>query len=118
MARINVTNPTGMPIYVGSVMIPAGETRQFEENDVPLHLRPKAAAPAPQPKAPPPDPLAELAAKSAKDVIAALPELAPEQLTALEKLENERKDGDKPAPRKTVLEAIGAEILKRAGGQE
>ncbi len=118
--RINVPNNTGMPIYVGSTMIPAGESRDFEESEVPLHLRP--AKPAPVAVAPAADPEAEakaaaqkaledLAANPAPEIIAAVPELASEQLTALEALEQGREK-----PRKTVLEAIAEEILKRAGG--
>ena len=116
--RINVTNPTAMPIYVGSAMIPPGETRQFDENEVPLHLRPqKAPAPPPQP-AKGPDPLEALAAKPARDVIAAVPGLKDEDLGRLKKLEEARMHEDRPAPRKTVLEAIAAEVLTRAGGSQ
>ena len=114
--RINVPNHTGMPIYVGSVMIPAGESRDFEEHDVPLHLRPVAAAPATEP-AKPADPAAvrkaeleELLTHTVGDVRESVANLSNEDLTALEAME-----GAADTPRKTLLEAIAEELLQRAG---
>lgn len=115
--RIPVINNTAMPIYVGSAMIPAGETRDFEENDVPLHLRP---APAAAPAAPekPADPaavrktdLAELLKHPVKDVREHFSAFSDEDLTTIETLENAAEK-----PRSTLLEAIAEEQLQRAGG--
>ena len=55
--KVSVPNNTAMPIYVGSIMIPAGETRVFNEDEVPAHLRPPAEAPVIEtPPAAPPSP--------------------------------------------------------------
>lgn len=175
MKKIPVTNNTMTPIYIGSAMVPPGETREFDENDVPPHLKPKAveqvahqrvdvvaflaesapdilasignlsddqlqSARATEAKLENPrqnvlaglqaelekrgvkaeDPadavLKELAGKAAKEVIALLEGLGDEDLGKLEKLEQGRMDGEKPSARKTVLEAISEEMLKRAGG--
>lgn len=165
MKRIMVHNPTGCPIYVGASMVPAGESRDFPEDQVPEHLRPQETVVTPEPeggllataileaaekslaggeyhgredyvvtgisghfKADPEmvrtmlreaiaglqadaelaqaEKLGELVAKPAKEVIAALPGLSNEDLGKLEKLDT----------RKTVLEAISALMLERAGG--
>lgn len=133
MKRIPVTNNTAMPIYVGAAMIPAGETRIFNEDEVPPHLRsqPEPAA-APAPAVDPAEAakkaaeeaeaalLAGIVAGNAKGAIEALGKLTDEQLARLEKLEQERAIDGQPAARKTVLEAISEEMLKRAaegGGQ-
>jgi hypothetical protein len=111
--KIPVKNTTKMPIYVGATMIAAGETRHFEEQDVPLHLRPAAAQPAaPEPAA---DPLQVLVTEStAAEVIEALPDLTTEDLERLGDLEQARMHNEKPAPRKSVLSAISETLLKRA----
>lgn len=161
MKRVMVHNNTNCPIYVGASMIPAGESRDFPEDQVPEHLRPQETVVASEPavetletaildaaaKSLPGGEyhnredyvvngisghfkadkeavrsayreaiaalttdhaaaLAELVAKPAKEVIAALPGLNDEDLGKLEKLET----------RKTVLEAISALTLERAGG--
>lgn len=112
--RIPITNNTAMPIYVGSSMIPAGETRDFEENDVPLHLRPAPASvvlvTVPDPAAARQSALAALLAQPEVEILIALPRVPDEDLTALEAIE---KAAEKP--RQGVLEALGAELLARAG---
>lgn len=108
--RIPVHNNTAMPMYVGANLVPPGETRDFEEHQVPAHLRP-AAAPA-EPEEAPPSTAEALQASSAKDVIAALANLSDEHLTELEALEQAAEK-----PRKTVIDAIAAEALNRAGGE-
>lgn len=107
MALIPIKNESALDIYVGCTMIPAGETRHVEEWMVPAHLQPKPAEPeAPRPPA---DPIAELRAKTVKDIAAALPGLTVEQLKALEDAEVATgKDA-----RKTVLGAIAQERLLR-----
>lgn len=122
--QIPVHNPGPNMLFVAGKMIHPGETRHFEENDVPPALRPQAepaaqAAPANSgeqgdagaAQAAADKALAELAQQNAKDVIAALEALADEDLVKLEALELGRADGG----RKTVLEAISAETLRRAG---
>jgi hypothetical protein len=108
-----VTNRTAMPIYVGSTMIPAGETRHFPDDQVPEHLRPvapaDAAAPVVTTDAPPTDPMAVLLEGTVEDVTAQLGTLDPAQLDALDALEAAGK------ARKTLLAAIAEERLKRAG---
>jgi len=103
--RKAIENTTLMPIFVAGVMIPSGETRHFEDDQIP----PEHRDPAPQPEAEPElDPIGELAARNAVTVIAALPDLASDDLARLQLLEFEGK------ARKTVLEAIAAEGLARA----
>lgn len=105
--RIPVTNTTGVPIYVGAAMIPAGETRHFEEADIPAHLRPKAVEAAAEP---PKDALLDLSGKPAKEILSAIPDLSDEDLKRLGQLEADK--GEKA--RKTVAAAIQEETLKRA----
>lgn len=108
---IPVTNNTAMPIYVGAEMVPAGETRLFHEWLVPEHLKPAPEAPAEAAaEDAPPDVVAELSEKPAKDVIAGIEALTDEQLERLGDLEQAR--GDKV--RTTVLAAIAEANLKRA----
>lgn len=120
MKRINVPNNTRMPIYVGSTMIPPGEMRQFDENDVPMHLRPKTppAAPAKAPSEAEKKSAAEAEHQAKLSALARQPvgeireqfaTLSEQDLTALEAAE---KAAEKP--RKGLLEAIGAELLQRA----
>lgn len=114
MARINVHNTTRMPIYVGSTMIPPGDSRDFDEHDVPEHLKPAPVPPAPPAEEEKPDQpaskLAELRAKSVEVIKAALVTLTEEELIALEAAESADE-----TPRKTLLEAVTAERLRRAG---
>jgi len=105
--RIPVANNTAMPIYVAGLMIPPGEIRHFALHQVPDYLRPASDEPAPEPEAV--DTLADLAARSVKDIVAALPELADTDLVRL--LELDEADG---TPRKTLHEAVAAEQLRRA----
>lgn len=111
--KIPVHNPSAMPIYVHGAMILPGETRHFDEQDVPTHLRPKPAESEDAPDESRYDPLAELLAGSIKDIVAAFPDLADEDLARLEDLENAEA-----SPRKGLLAAIGEEKLKRAAADE
>lgn len=109
--RISVHNPTGMPIYVGSNMVPAGETRDFPESLVPPHLRPQPdSKPAADEAAL--DLIADLQKLSVKEVVSALPGLSADDMARLEELE--KADG---SPRKGVMNAITEEKLKRAADQ-
>lgn len=112
MSRIPVTNNTAMPIYVGANMVPPGETRDFEDWQVPEHLKPAPAAP---------EPVAEEAAPSSMEVLRAEPvdkilrefdEITDEQLDELEALEMADEK-----PRKSLIEAIDKLRLERASGE-
>lgn len=111
MARIPVTNATAMPIYVGAAMVPPGETRHFEEHDVPLHLRPAPAEP--EEPAPAADPAAALLEGTVAHITAALPALPDNLLDRIGELEQQAK-----APRKTLLAAIAEETLNRAEAKQ
>lgn len=54
MTRKTITNDGTNPLYVGGFCIPPGETRVFEDADLPVHLRTTAVAPAPAPATPDP----------------------------------------------------------------
>lgn len=111
--KVPVHNPNKHPIWVGGQMVPPGETRHFEELDLPAAYRPKPPEPEPLPAAVTPEALvAELLDKTAKDVIEALAGLDDAMLGQAETAEKAGK------ARVTVLQAISAEILKRAGGND
>lgn len=103
--RKAIENKTLMPIFVNGVMIPPGETRHFEDDQIPPEHRDEA--PLPEPEVPV-DPMAELAAKNAATVLSSLESLSADDLARLQLIEMEGK------ARKTVLEGIAAEGLKRA----
>lgn len=112
--RIVFTNTTSRPMYVGSDMIPPGETRDFPESAVPPHLR--SAPVPPETPAPASDPLADLLDMSATTVIEnirgrgqnGVPVIADEELARVEAIETAGKN------RKTVLAALAEETLRRA----
>jgi hypothetical protein len=104
--KIPVTNNGKTTMYVGSSIIPPGETRHFDENEVPPNLRPEREA-APQEMAPA-DPLAELLTGTVADIAAALPTLA---LADIERLGEMEQTGQS---RKGVLTAVAETLLKRA----
>lgn len=105
--RISITNETAMPLYVGSNMVPAGETRDFPESQVPPHLRP-AAEPQVAPDETSADLVAELVAGTVKSAIEQIPALS---LADLERLGELEQTGQ---ARVTLLSAISDELLKRA----
>lgn len=108
MDKVAVTNINAMPIYVGGQMIPAGETRHFDEDQVPENLRPpKEEA---EPEAAPMDPMQALAEGKVSDITAALPALNDADLEHLGEIEQAKGD----AARKTLLSAIAEETIKRA----
>lgn len=104
--KIPVTNTSAMPIYVAGQMIPAGETRHFDADQVPPHLRP--AAPEPEEEAPV-DPVAQILGHSVSAIKDMLPSLSDTELEALGAAE---QLADKP--RTTLLGAIAEEQLARA----
>lgn len=106
--KVAVTNTNAMPIYVGAQMIPAGETRHFDVDQVPEHLRP--APEEAEPVAEPIDPMQALSEGKVSDITAALPALSDADLEHLGELEQTKGD----AARKTLLAAIADETIKRA----
>lgn len=110
--KIPVHNPSAMPIYVHGAMILPGETRHFDEQDVPSHLRPQPVDEA-EPEQAPPSLMAQLRTLGVKDCIEAFPDLADDDLVELETLENAEAN-----PRKTLIAAIVEEKLKRAADDE
>lgn len=105
--KIPVTNNGTTYLAVGSTLIPPGETRHFEEQDVPHYLR-TAAEEAKQEEAPV-DPLAELLKGNVASVSAALAELSDADIERLGELEQTCAN-----PRKTLLSAIAEALLTRA----
>lgn len=105
--KIPVHNNTAMPIYVGAAMIPPGETRHFDEHDVPHHLRTveQAKETVSQTNA---DPLAELLKGTIKDITAKLPGIPTEEIEKLGDLEQLGQ------ARKGLLSAIAETLLERA----
>ncbi len=109
--KIPVHNDTAMPMYVAGLMIPAGETRHFNLDQVPQHLRPAPVAEVAEETQF--DPIEELRAGTVKEIIAQIPELADDVLEALGAAEQLAK-----TPRKSLLSAIAEEQLSRAGAKE
>jgi len=106
--KIPVTNSGAMPMYVAGLMIPPGETRHFDHDLVPLHLRP--AIVEPEPDETQFDPLAELIEGTVKAIAAAIPGLSDDDLSRLGEMEQARG----AAARKGVLSAIAEATLTRA----
>ncbi len=102
-----VSNNTAVPMYVGTAMIPPGETRHFALELLPPELRPVEPAPA---AAVPVDPLAELSAQSVKAIVEQLPALSDLDLDRLGEME-QQKGGE---ARKKLLSAIAEAQLQRA----
>lgn len=109
--KIPVHNKTKMPIYVGAAMVLPGETRHFEEQDVPPNLRPAPVEDAPVEV--PADqlaefPLIELLLGNVKEVTAALAGMTTADVEKLGELEQAGH------ARKGVLSAVGEMLLNRA----
>lgn len=114
--RIPVTNNTKMNLYVGSNIVPPGETRDFPESHVPHHLRPQADEPVREQGAPA-DPLGEMLKSSVKEISAGLDGLSTDDIERLGDLEQAGQ------ARKGVLSAVSEALLARAdaagaGGSE
>jgi hypothetical protein len=102
---IPIKNNGKMPMYIGSTMIPAGETHIFPEHHVPEHLRPGAEEVEPEQVE---NPLKTLLENSIKDITEALPGLSNDQLDELELLEVQGDD------RAGMAKAFQEERLRRA----
>lgn len=104
MSKVWYTNETNKFLHIGSVTIPPNETREVDESLLPGQ-KPKAE----EAKTPvPPDAIAELLKKKVADVVAALHELSDDDLTKAAEQEQAGQN------RKSVVEAIAAEQLRRA----
>lgn len=102
--KLPIENKSAMPIYVAGVMIPPGETRHFDDAQIPPEYRQAA----PVLEALPVDPLNTLLDENVAVVVGELDGLPDDELVRLEGLELARKK------RKGVLEGIAAEQLIRA----
>ena len=108
--QIPVTNNTATMMYVGGALIPPGETRHFEEYEVPEHLRPAVDVPAEEAQSA--DPLAEVLAALLDGNVASVVATLPEMPTAdIERLGEMEQAG---AARKGILSAIAEVLLDRS----
>lgn len=108
MGTKHISNDGPNTIYVGGKMIAPGEGRDIDERDLPPELRDAPVVEeAPEPSLD--DELAALLKGSVKEVTATLPALTHEGLDRLAELERGHEH-----PRKTLLEAIADEVLRRA----
>ncbi|HLP97483.1 MAG TPA: hypothetical protein VK149_03460 [Sideroxyarcus sp.] len=109
MNKIPVHNKTAMPMYVGATMILPGETRHFDEHEVPHHLRQKQeeeqSAPALN------NPLADLLKGSVAEVVAALAGMNAADIERVGDLEQQGK------ARKGILSAIAEKLLNHAADE-
>lgn len=104
---IGVENKSASPMYVAGVMIPAGETRHFEDAALPPEYR---AAPAGGVVPPAPaDPLAVILAGSVREIVAGVDALSNAEIGALFMLEELAAK-----PRKTLLAELAEVQLERA----
>jgi|GEM_PF-6072053 len=103
--RIPVSNLTKITLFVGSYMVPAGETRDIPESQVPPHLRPQEPVAVPAPEI---DPFADLLSHNVQTVVAALEHMSTEEIEKLGEMEQQG------AARKGVLSAIAEKLLANA----
>lgn len=107
MNKIHVCNVSASAIFVGSIMVPPGETRLFEPHEVPPEYRtaaPDEAAPEASE-----NPLLVLSELPISRLALGLPALTDDELDQLEILEQQ-----KDKPRAGALAEITAERLRRA----
>jgi hypothetical protein len=104
MVKKYIENPGPNTMFVGGCMIPPGEGREVETHE-PTEAEAAGAPPAPSLD----EKLAEELKKPVAELIAGLGELTQEALERMGALEGEAKK-----PRKTLVEAISTEILRRA----
>ena len=108
MGTKHISNDGPHTIYVGGKMIAPGEGRDIDERDLPPELR-GAPVVVVEPEPSLDDELAELLKESVKEIKDLLPTLTHEGLDRLAELERGHEH-----PRKTLLEAIADEVLRRA----
>src|SRR5690606_29909912 len=78
--KITVHNPGSTPMAVGACYVLPGESRTFDESEVPAHLKPQPMDAEPADVA---DPVADLQKKPVKEIMAALPALSDDDLKRL-----------------------------------
>lgn len=105
-------NETAHTQFVGGRMIPPGEGRDVPLMFLPATHRPEPEAPVLHTEPSIDELLADLLRLGVKNIVVQLPGLTNEALDRLEALEREAQPPH--VPRKTLLEAVGAERLKRA----
>lgn len=109
--KITVHNPGTTPMPVGAAYVMPGESRTFDQQDVPRHLWPDSETAAPA-SAPATDAIADLQKKTVKEILAAIPDLSADDLKRLGDLEVAAKK-----PRTSLIDAISALELERANAQ-
>lgn len=102
-----ITNHGNSPMYVGVAMIPPGETRVFEEDELPPEHRTVESDEIKNVTET--DPLQAISAMSVGKLESGLPALSDDELVRLEEIEKA-----KAKPRQGALAAITAERLRRA----
>lgn len=105
--KIGVENRTDSPMYVGGMMIPAGETRHFEPEALPAEYRP-APVVEEAPEAGP-DALAVILEGSVREVLAGVEALRDAEVDRLIALEEQAAK-----PRKSLLAELAEVQLARA----
>ena len=104
---ISVENKGASAMYVAGVMIPAGETRHFQDDELPPEYRPAPAGEVVPPA--PADPLAVILAGSVREIVAGADALSDAEIDAL--IEREEQAA---RPRKTLLTELTEVQLERA----
>jgi hypothetical protein len=102
MNQVPIHNTGNTNRYIGGVCIPPGETRMIDARLLPPE-------PPDEPAPPAADPIGDLLKLSVKEIVADLGEFDDETLARIEA----RELADE-TPRKTLLDAIAQERLKRA----
>lgn len=105
MNDVPVKNNTNSPLWVGPTMVPPNETRLIPAHHVPEYLRPKPIVAEPEPVA---DRVTALLDLKVADIVEAFPRLDDDELGRLKVAEEAGNT------RKTLMEAIGEEELRRA----
>lgn len=109
MGTRNIENNGLHPIYVGGKLIAPGDNRDIDERDLPPEHRGPAVAMEEDAAPSLVDAVTELRTKSVADITAELEGLTQEALDLLRELEQGAEK-----PRKTLLEALGNEHIRRA----
>lgn len=106
MKLVPFTNNTINTLHIGGATIPAGETRDVDESLLPGYgqetIGPEAELPS--------NPMIEMLKSNVRSVLEEIAALSDADLTQLVAQE------EAGANRKTIIEAVGAEILRRAAG--
>lgn len=114
MSQKPITNHRATNMFVSGVVIPPGETKVFEETDLPPHLQGRDK-PAPAPVEPA-DRVLQLLDQNVSEIIKAIeardangnPEVSDDEVLRLKQAEEDGKT------RKTLMKAIDEEWVKRA----